>query len=91
MVGVRGGVTHWEWTGMIDGKDYPLRGVEEVVTNAYTRTGDRSYTVTFKVDGRTTTTNNIVISADGRTMTVKAAAVNAKGRSIVNTAIYQRQ
>jgi len=91
MVGVRGGVTHWEWAGKIDGKDYALQGVEEVVTNAYTRIGDRTYTVAFKVDGRTTTTNNIAISADGRTMTVTAAAVNAKGRSVVNTAIYQRQ
>src|SRR5687768_17504133 len=35
MVGVRGGVTHWEWTGRIDGKDYPLQGVEDVITYAY--------------------------------------------------------
>ena len=34
MIGTRGGVTHWEWTGRIDGKDYPLEGIEEVVTNA---------------------------------------------------------
>src|SRR5262245_35756280 len=35
MVGERGGVTHWEWTGRVDGKDYALQGIEEVVTNAY--------------------------------------------------------
>src|SRR5207244_896618 len=37
MVGERGGTTHWEWMGRLDGKDYPLEGIEEVVTNAYSR------------------------------------------------------
>ena len=91
MVGVRGGVTHWEWSGKLDGKDYPLRGAEEVVTNAYSRAGDRTYTMLFKVDGRVTTTNNIVISPDGRTMTVTTPSRNAKGQPVVNTAIYARQ
>jgi hypothetical protein len=91
MVGVRGGVTHWEWTGRIDGNHYALQGVEEVITNAYTRTGDRTYTMVFKVDGRAATTNHIVISPDGRTMTVTTAAVTAKGGNVVNTVIYNRQ
>lgn len=90
MAGVRGGVTHWEWTGRLDGKDYPLQGVEEVVTNAYSRAGDRAYTMLFKVDGSVTTTNNIVISPDGRTMTVRTATRNAKGQSVMNTAVYHR-
>src|SRR5262245_17379371 len=54
MIGVRGGVSHWEWTGKIDGKDYPLQGVEEVITNAYRRIDDRTYAVVFKLDGRIT-------------------------------------
>jgi hypothetical protein len=91
MVGVRGGVTHWEWAGKLDGNDYPLRGAEEVVTNAYMRTGERAYTMLFKVDGRPVTTNNIVISADGRTMTVTSPARNTKGQPVVNTAVYIRQ
>src|SRR5580765_5426351 len=33
MVGLRGGITHWEWTGKLDGKDYPLEGIEENVTD----------------------------------------------------------
>src|SRR5438105_4352197 len=36
MVGLRGGITHMEWTGKFDGKDYPVEGVDYVLTNAYT-------------------------------------------------------
>jgi hypothetical protein len=82
MVGERGGVTHWEWTGRIDGKDYPLEGIEEVVTNAYSRISDRSYDLVFKVDGRTTSTTRISISPDGQTMTVTNGS---------NAAIYKRR
>src|SRR5215510_6687555 len=39
MVGERGGVTHWEWTGKLDGQDYAMQGMEEVITNAYSRIG----------------------------------------------------
>src|SRR5947209_1624374 len=74
MVGTRGGVTHWEWTGRWDGKDYALEGVEEVVTNAYSRIGDHTYSVVVKVDGRITTTTRIAISPDGTTMTATSTA-----------------
>ena len=82
MVGTRGGVTHWEWTGRLDGKDYPLEGVEEVVTNAYSRIADHTYNVVFKVDGRITTTTRIAISPDGRIMTVTTGS---------NAAIYNKR
>ena len=81
MVGTRGGVTHWEWTGKLDGKDYPLEGIEEAVTNAYTQTSDRAYTIVLKVDGRPATTSKIGISPDGKTMTVATGA---------KTTIYQK-
>jgi hypothetical protein len=82
MVGTRGGVTHWEWTGRLDGKDYALEGIEEVVTNAYSRIGDHTYSVVFKVDGRITTTTRISISPNGKIMTVTSAS---------NTAIYNKR
>jgi hypothetical protein len=90
MVGTRGGVTHWEWSGNLDGKDYPLQGVEEVITNAYSRIDDHTYKVTFKVDGRTTTTTKIAISPDGKTMTVTSSGLNAQGQAVTNTAIYKK-
>lgn len=91
MVGLRGGVTHWEWTGRLDGKDYALQGVEEVVTNAYSRIGDHTYAVVVKVDGRITTSTSIATSSDGKVMTVTSTASNAQGRMVVNTAVYNKQ
>ena len=91
MVGERGGVTHWEWTGRLDGKDYPLQGIEEVVTNAYRRVGDRAYEVVAKIDGRITATTRIVISPEGTVMTVTSPASDAHGRRVLNTAVYKKR
>ena len=51
MVGSRGGITHMEWNGKFDGKDYPVEGVDYVLTNAYMRVNDHSYQISIKVDG----------------------------------------
>ena len=91
IVGTRGGVTHWEWTGRLDGRDYALQGVEIVVTNAYSRIDDRTYTILVKEDGRNTTTSKVTISPDGRVMTVTSSTPNAQGQHSVNTVVYDRQ
>jgi hypothetical protein len=83
MVGLRGGVTHWEWTGKLDGKDYPLEGIEEAVTDAYSRVDDHTYRVVLKVDGKPATTSTISISADRKTMTVTSSSSN--------TAVYAKR
>jgi hypothetical protein len=90
MVGLRGGVTHWEWIGRMDGQDYPLQGVEDVVTNAYRQIGPGVYLVTLKADGRLANETTIKISPDGRMMTATTDALNARGDRVVNTAVYRR-
>ena len=90
MTGTRGGVTHWEWTGRLDGKDYALEGVEDVVTNAYQRLDDHTFAVVTKLDGRPTTTTKIVISTDRKVMTVTSPAMNLQGQRVANTAIYEK-
>lgn len=82
MIGMRGGVTHWEWTGKLDGKDYALQGVEDVITNAYARTGPGVYAVVTKLDGRIAGTTTVTISPDGQVMTVTSSA---------STAVYTKQ
>jgi hypothetical protein len=77
MVGNRGGVTHWEWTGKLDGKDYPLEGVEENIVDAYSRIDDHTYRVVLKVDGKTATITTITVSPDGKTMTVASSSSNS--------------
>ena len=90
MIGTRGGVTHWEWTGRLDGKDFALEGVEEVVTNAYSRVDDNTFTIVTKLDGWPTTTTRIVISPDRKVMTVTSPATNPQGQRVVNTALYEK-
>jgi hypothetical protein len=90
MIGTRGGVTHWEWTGRLDGKDYALQGVEEVVTNAYSRIDDHTFSIVTKLDGRLTSTTRIVISPDRKVMTVTSPATTPQGQRVTNTAIYEK-
>ena len=45
MVRRRGGIQHVEWSGRFDGKDYPVQGVDYVLTNAYRTLSDRSYEI----------------------------------------------
>jgi hypothetical protein len=84
-VGIRGGVTHIEWVGKLDGKDYPIQGVDEVLTNAYTRIDDRTYEVVVKADGVKAAIARIVISPDGKTLTSVTSTRNGK-----TTAVYDR-
>jgi hypothetical protein len=90
MIGTRGGVTHWEWIGQLDGQDYTLQGVEEVVTNAYSRIDDNTFSIVTKVDGRPTSTTSIVISPDRKVMTVTSPATTPQGQRVTNTAIYEK-
>jgi hypothetical protein len=90
-VGTRGGITHMEWTGKFDGKDYPVQGVDYVLTNAYTRLDAQSYQIVIKVDGSVAATAKVVVSADGKTLTTSTVEKNARGESVTSTTVYERQ
>jgi hypothetical protein len=90
MVRRRGGIQHMEWSGGFDGKDYPVQGVDYVLTNAYRRLSDRSYEIVVKVDGQTAAVATATVSADGRTLNVETKERNAKGQTATTTARYQR-
>ena len=89
MVRRRGGVQHIEWSGRVDGKDYPVQGVDYVLTNAYRQLSDRSYEIVVKVDGRAAAVATAVVSPDGRTLNVDTKERDAKGRTVTTTARYQ--
>jgi hypothetical protein len=91
MVGTRGGITHMEWTGKFDGKDYPVQGVDYVLTNAYTRLDEQSYQIVIKVDGALAATAKVVVAPDGRTLTTSTVEKNARGESVTSTTVYDRQ
>jgi len=91
MVGVRGGVTHIEWTGRLDGKDYPMEGVDDVLTNAYTKIDDRTYDIVVKADGSRAATARITIAPDGRSLMTVTTSRDAQGRTRNTTTVYERQ
>jgi len=91
MVGTRGGVTHMEWTGRFDGKDYSVQGADNVLTNAYRRIDDRSYEIVVKVDGQAAALATARVSADGATLTVATAERDAQGRTVNTTAVYEKR
>jgi hypothetical protein len=80
-----------EWTGRFDSRDYPVQGVDYVLTNAYRRIDDRSYEILVKVDGRLAATAVAVVSPDGNTLTVSTAERSASGSSVNTTAVYDRR
>ena len=69
LVRIRGGVVHTEWTGTLDGRDYPVEGVEIYLTSAYRQVDDHTLELTQKVDGRAVVRATLTLSPDGRTIT----------------------
>lgn len=90
LVGTRGGVTHLEWTGRLDGADYRVQGLDYVMTNAYTRVGARRFAIVTKVNGRMTTTAETTVSGDGQTMTTVTRGWAASGEEVETSVTYQR-
>jgi hypothetical protein len=86
MVGTRGGVTHMEWTGKFDGKDYPVEGVDYVLTNAYKLLDDHSYEIVIKVEGSVAATAHVEVSPDGKTLTTVTSQKNG-----TTTTVYDKQ
>ena len=74
LVGTRGGVTHMEWTGRFDARDYPLQGADAVVTYAYTQVDGRTLDLLVKVDGNVTMRGRLTLAADGRSLTSETPA-----------------
>jgi hypothetical protein len=80
-----------EWTGMFDGKDYPLTGDPNANTRSYKKINDRTLELTNKKDGKVTTTGHITISADGKTRTLKVGGTAPDGKRISYVALYDKQ
>ena len=90
MVRRRGGVTHMEWSGRFDGRDYPVQGVDYVLTNAYTQISERSYQIVVRVDGGEAAVATAVVSADGSRMTVDTVEMGGR-RQTRTRAVYVRR
>jgi hypothetical protein len=88
MVGIRGGVNHLEWTGRFDGADYPVHGLDYVMTNAYSPIDDRSCSILIKVEGRRSGTTLVTISPDNQTLTAVTSPDDSAQPG--TTVVYER-
>ena len=83
--------THNEWTGMFDGKDYPLTGDPNADTRSYKKIDDRTTELTNKKAGKVVAMGKIVISADGKSRTVTVSGTDPMGKKMESTAMYDKQ
>jgi hypothetical protein len=81
---------HTEWTGKMDGKDYPLTGDPTFDTRAFKMSGENTTEITSKKDGKVTGTGTIVVAPDGKSRTVTINLTNAKGEKVTSTAVYDK-
>ena len=81
---------HSEWTGKLDGKDYPITGDPTSDTRAFKISGERTIEITSKKDGKVIGTGTIVVAPDGKSRTVTTTMTNAKGEKVTTTAVYDK-
>jgi hypothetical protein len=86
-----GGAIHSEWTGKIDGKDYPVTGDANADTRSYRMINKNTLALTGKKGDKVTLTGRIVVSRDGKTRRVTTTATNAQGKKVTNVAVYDKQ
>ena len=91
MVYLRGGVTHLEWQGRIDGKDYPLQGIDAFVTYAYNPVSPGVYETIVKMGGRVAAKSTVSVSPEGKTMTTTTKGVDSSGKAVTTITVYERQ
>ena len=83
--------THNEWTGKLDGKDYPVTGDPTSDSRSVKKVDDHTSTFTVKKDGKTTITGRIVVAADGKSRTVTTHGTSPEGKKVSGTAVYDKQ
>jgi hypothetical protein len=82
---------HVEWSGKLDGKDYPVTGDPNSDTRAYRRVDDRTLEVTVKKGGKVTVTTRTVVSADGKSRTSTVTGTAPNGKKFKNVAVFDKQ
>jgi hypothetical protein len=86
-----GKAAHNEWTGKVDGKDYPVTGDPNSDTRSLTKVDDHTLQLTAKKGGKVTLSGQIVVSSDGKTRTVTTNGTDPEGKKFTNISVYDRQ
>jgi hypothetical protein len=83
--------THSEWTGKVDGKDYPVTGDPTSDTRSYKKIDDRTLAFAGKKGDKVTISGRVTVSADGKTRTVTVNTTDASGKKVKGSAVYDKQ
>lgn len=83
--------TQNNWTGKLDGKDYPLTGDPSADTRCYKKIDAHTTELTNKKDGKVVATGKIVIAADGKSRVVTVSGTNAMGEKVHYSAAYNKE
>jgi hypothetical protein len=82
---------HLEWTGKVDGKEYPVTGNPTADSRSLTKIDDHTFMTTNKKNGEVVVSARSVISADGKTRTVHITQTAPDGKKLSSTAVYDKQ
>ena len=91
IVEANGRILHSEWSGKLDGKDYPVTGNPAVDTTARKKTGTNSYVYVSKKGGKIVSSGQVVVSKDGKTAINTNRQKNAKGQEWTSVAVSNKQ
>ncbi len=86
-----GNPAHNEWTGKLDGKDYPVAGGSPSDARSVRRINSRTLLTRVKRDGKVIITTRIEISPDGKSRVVTSTATNAQGQKVKSVSYYDKQ
>jgi hypothetical protein len=90
-VDAKGKPYHDEWTGKLDGKDYPVTGDPDADTRAYKPINSHTLELIEKKGGKIISTARVAYSADGKTRTVTGTQTNADGTKTTGAEVYDKQ
>jgi hypothetical protein len=82
---------HSEWTGKLDGKDYPVTGDPSSDSRSYKQIDDRTLEFAIKKGGKGTISGRVVVSADGKVRTVNTTGTDPQGKKFKSTLVYDKQ
>src|ERR1035437_2829365 len=82
---------HNEWTGTLDGKDYPVTGDPNSDSRSYKQIDDRTLEFTVKKTGEVTITGRVVVSAAGKARPVTTGGTNSAGKKVNRHKVYDKQ
>ncbi len=79
---------HSEWTGKLDGKDYPVTGTSTHSARSYILAGKHSLSFTVKQGDKTIETGKVTVAPDGKSRTVTTTGSDP---SMNTESVYDKQ